>query len=71
MNLKMKLNTNYIITAVNSPDASIRQRLQDLGLYPGVTIKVLNILSFKSVFILQFGESIIALNKSEMSCLIY
>lgn len=66
---EIKINTNYNIRQINSEDLLIVQRLNELGLYSGLDFKILNILSFGSVYILQFEDSIVALNKMEMSCL--
>lgn len=66
---EIKINTNYNIHQINSEDLLIVQRLNELGLYSGLDFKILNILSFGSVYILQFEDSIVALNKMEMSCL--
>ena len=45
------------------------QRLYDLGLHPGLEIKVINKVSFNSVTIIQFGETRLALNEEEFACL--
>lgn len=69
LNGSLKPNNSYIVQKIISADYLVMQRLHDLGLYAGVSFKVLNIISFGSVYVLQFGESIVALNESEMSCL--
>lgn len=45
------------------------QRLYDLGLHPGLEIEVVTRVSFNSVTIIQFGETRLALNDEEFSCL--
>ncbi len=50
-------------------DPSIVERLYDLGLFEGLQIQILRQISFGQITILQFEQTILALNKSEMSCL--
>lgn len=47
----------------------IVRRLYELGLRPGIQIQVIGQISFKSVTIIQYGETRLALNELEMSCL--
>jgi Fe2+ transport system protein FeoA len=47
----------------------IIQRLYELGLRPGLEISILRKVSFGSVTVIQFGQTRLALNKQEMSCL--
>jgi Fe2+ transport system protein FeoA len=66
----LKSGRSYVVQRIFSTDQQVMQRLHDLGLYSGISITVLNIVSFSSVYVLQFGDSIVALNETEMSCLI-
>jgi Fe2+ transport system protein FeoA len=67
--MTIKIGSKYTVNRIESSDTQIIQRLHDLGLYAGVTVSILNIVSLGSVYILQFDDSIVALNQMEMSCL--
>lgn len=56
-------------TSSKDSDQFLIKRLYDLGLYPGLEIELIGKISFGSVFIIQFGETRIALNSEEFSCL--
>lgn len=56
-------------TSSSEADQSLIQRLYDLGLYPGLEVELVGKISFGSVYIIQFGETRIALNSEEFSCL--
>jgi len=45
------------------------KRLYELGLRPGLQIQIIGKVSFNSVTIIQFGQTRLALNEQEMSCL--
>lgn len=45
------------------------QRLYEMGLYPGLTVKILHILNYRNIFVLSFDENSIALNRKEFLCL--
>jgi Fe2+ transport system protein FeoA len=52
------------------PDMNdIVERLYDLGLYAGLEIQILRKVSFGKITILQFDQTLLALNETEMSCL--
>lgn len=51
----------------NNPD--LIQRLYDFGLHPGIEIEVVGRVSFNSVTVIQFGNTRLALNEEEFSCL--
>ncbi len=57
------------IEITDKSDATIVERLYDLGLFDGLQIQILRHVSFGQITILQFKQTILALNKSEMSCL--
>ena len=56
------------IKTITGPD-DIVKRLFDLGLYPDLKIEIVQKISFNSVTVVQFNETILALNQEEMSCL--
>ena len=45
------------------------KRLYELGLRPGIKIQIVGRVSFNSVTIIQYGQTRLALNEQEMSCL--
>ena len=47
------------------------QKLIGLGLYPGIQFSVVQNIGFSSVTIIQFDQTLVALNQSEFACLIY
>ncbi len=47
----------------------IVQRLYELGLRPGVVIKIIRQVSFGTVTIIEYGHTRLALNEQEMACL--
>jgi Fe2+ transport system protein FeoA len=67
--LKLKINTDYSLKEIVSNDPLVIERLRDLGIFEGASIKIINIISFNSVYVLQLNDSLVALNKAEMSCL--
>ena len=69
MELKLKTNTDYILKEIVSVDPFVTERLRDLGIYEGSRVKIVNIISFNSVYVLQLNDSLVALNETEMSCL--
>ncbi len=64
----MKVNSKYTIKSISGPDEVIR-RLYNLGIFPSLEIHILRKISFQSVTVIQFGETILALNEQEISCL--
>jgi len=46
------------------------ERLYDLGLRDGLEFKVLRKLYFGKVVVIQFEQTLLALNESEMACLV-
>ena len=69
MEIKLKIDTPYTLKEIVSGDPLVIERLRDLGLFEGTSIKIVNIISFKSVYVLQLNDSLVALNQAEMSCL--
>lgn len=67
--LNLKQNFNYTLKELVSKDPSVIERLRDLGIHEGLSFKIINIISFNSVFVLQLEDSLVALNRAEMSCL--
>lgn len=64
----MKPSALLTIKSITGPD-DIVKRLFDLGLYPELQIEILQKISFGSVTVIQFNETILALNQEEMTCL--
>lgn len=64
----METNTHLKIEAIQGPQ-DIVTRLYDLGLFPGLDIQITKKISFNSVTVIQYGETFLALNKEEMTCL--
>ena len=64
----MKPSALLKIKSITGPD-DIVKRLFDLGLYPELQIEILQKISFGSVTVIQFNETILALNQEEMACL--
>lgn len=68
-------NENKTRFALKSIEASeigfedIIERLYDLGLYEGVEVEIKRKVSFGQITIIQFDQTILALNQAEMSCL--
>ncbi len=62
------------IEKIESPKPSeaaqeIVQRLYELGLRPGVEIKIIRKISFGTVTVIEYGHTRLALNQQEMACL--
>ncbi len=64
----MKPSLMLTIKTITGPD-DIVKRLFDLGLYPELQIEIIQKISFNSVTVVQFNETILALNQEEMACL--
>ena len=64
----VKTNTTLHIKSLVGPE-DIVKRLYDLGLFPGLDVQMVQKISFNSVTVIQFGETFLALNQEEMSCL--
>lgn len=45
------------------------KRLYELGLRPGIQIEIFEKISFDAVTVIQYGQTRLALNELEMSCL--
>jgi Fe2+ transport system protein FeoA len=58
-----------VIAKIESTDTELVQRLYDLGLHPGLEIKIVSRVSFGSVTIIQYGSTRLALNAEEFACL--
>jgi Fe2+ transport system protein FeoA len=67
--IELKINTDYIINKIESEDSLVIERLRDMGAFEGQSVRIVHILSFKSVYVLQLNDSLVALNEAEMSCL--
>lgn len=59
----------FIIEKIESPNKDLVRRLFDLGLHPGLEVQVVSKVSFKSVIIIQYGSTRLALNQEEFACL--
>lgn len=46
------------------------KRLYELGLRPGIQIQIVGKISFNTVTVIQYGQTRLALNEQEMSCLL-
>ena len=64
----MSQTKNMIIKNINGPE-DIVKRLYDLGLFPDLKIEIIQKIFFGSVTVIQFNETILALNEEEISCL--
>lgn len=69
--MNLKVGQSYILKKISSQDSLIVQRLHDLGIYEGTEVKLVNIISFGSVYVLRYEDSLVALNTMEMSCLTF
>lgn len=69
MEIKLKTHTPYVLKEIVSKDPLVVERLRDLGMFEGTSLKIINIISFNSVYVLQLNDSLVALNQAEMSCL--
>jgi Fe2+ transport system protein FeoA len=63
------IQTIQKIEMTDLADTTIVERLYDLGLFEGLQVQILRQIFFGTITILQFEQTILALNKSEMSCL--
>lgn len=54
-----------------SENTDLVQKLIALGLYPGLQFSVVQNIRFSSVTIIQFDQTLVALNEREFACLIY
>ena len=54
------------IRSISGPDEVVK-RLFDLGLFPDLEIEIIQKISFNSVTVVQFNETILALNQEEIS----
>lgn len=73
--MTQKLNAQkHILKKISTTDLGyedIIERLYDLGLYEGVEVEIKRKVSFGQITIIQFDQTILALNQAEMSCLIF
>lgn len=71
--MSQKLNTpKHILKKISATDLGfedIIERLYDLGLYEGVEVEIKRKVSFGQITIIQFDQTLLALNQAEMSCL--
>lgn len=44
-------------------------RLHEMGLHAGIKIQILRTLAFGTVTVIQYGQTMLALNSEEMSCI--
>lgn len=67
----MKTLTIDKIEPLDKTESSMEivQRLYELGLRPGVVIKIIRKISFGTVTVIEYGQTRLALNNQEMSCL--
>ena len=54
-----------------SENSDLVQKLIGLGIYPGLEFSVVQSIGFSSVTIIQFDQTLVALNQREFACLIY
>ncbi len=59
------------ISAPTSDSSSLEmvQRLYELGLRPGIEVKIVCCISFGTVTVIEYGHTRLALNQQEMACL--
>lgn len=67
------MNPKYILKEFSQdPDnTELVQKLVGLGLYPGLQFSIVQKIGFSSVTIIQFDQTLVALNQREFACLIY
>lgn len=58
-----------VIKKIESEDFSLIQRLNEMGFKEGLAVRLVRTISFGSVYVIQFEDSIVALNSMEMKCL--
>ncbi|MBC7741928.1 MAG: ferrous iron transport protein A [Bdellovibrionaceae bacterium] len=59
-----------IESLTNEPSAQeMVQRLYELGLRPGIQVKIITRISFGTVTVIEYGHTRLALNEQEMACL--
>lgn len=55
----------------NEHDQVTIQRLLDLGLHAGLEFQIIRELKVSNVIVIQFHQTLVALNQEEFSCLRY
>ena len=67
------LMKKFILQKIEStspvPNNDLVKRLYDMGLHPGLEVQIVSKISFKSVTIIQYGLTRLALNEEEFACL--
>lgn len=59
----------FVISKIESTDKELVRRLYDLGLRPGLKVRIVARISFGSVTVIQYGATKLALNEEEFACL--
>jgi Fe2+ transport system protein FeoA len=67
--MSYKLGQIFTVQRIDSNDQNLKNRMLELGFFPGLEIKLINRVSFGAVYIVQFNQNLIALNQNEFSCL--
>lgn len=67
------MNPKYILKEFSQDldNTELVQKLVGLGLYPGLQFSIVQKIGFSSVTIIQFDQTLVALNQREFACLIY
>jgi len=72
--MKLHVNTQFIVKGFKVDLAdhdghSLVQRLMDFGLYPGVEFQIVKTIPLSKVTVIQFYQTLLALNEQEFKCL--
>jgi len=54
---------------VDHSSALLVQRLMDFGLFPGIEFKIIKTIPLSKVTVIQFYQTLLALNEQEFKCL--
>jgi len=59
------------VSGESSPeaDALLIQRLMDFGLFPGIEFQIVKTIPLSKVTVIQFYQTLLALNEQEFQCL--
>lgn len=65
---KGQVSQILVIDEITGP-LDIVHRLHEMGLHVGMKIKILRRLGFGAVTVVQYGQTLLALNAEEVACL--
>lgn len=72
--MKLQINTKFIVKGfkidhTDHDGHSLVQRLMDFGLYPGIEFQIVKTIPLSKVTVIQFYQTLLALNEQEFKCL--